>query len=156
MRKINEIIVHCSGTLAMPSIGLHQIRSYHLGLGWQDVGYHFIIKTDGTIEVGRPIYIAGAHCRNHNRNSIGICYVGGLDSKLKPCDTRTPEQITALRNLIIRLCRQYPIIRVSGHNEYQVSKKCPCFDAHKLYQRYVKTKDIFINPDNKTKNEKGD
>ena len=84
---------------------------------------------DGTIEYGRPIEQIGAHCQGHNRNSIGICYVGGLSYDGKyPKDTRTPAQRKALCQLVHQLLSQYTNATVHGHNEF-ANKACPCFDV---------------------------
>ena len=81
MRSINEIIVHCSATREGQHIPVETIKKWHTeGRGWTDIGYHFYIELDGTIKKGRDIDKTGAHCKGHNRNSIGICYCGGVES----------------------------------------------------------------------------
>jgi N-acetylmuramoyl-L-alanine amidase len=94
VRSINEIIVHCSATREGQHIPVETIKKWHTeGRGWTDIGYHFYIELDGTIKKGRDIDKTGAHCKGHNRNSIGICYCGGVETDGKtPKDTRTPEQ----------------------------------------------------------------
>ena len=78
MRPINEIIIHCSATAEGKDFKAADIRRWHVqGNGWKDIGYHFVIDLDGTVEVGRPVAQQGAHCTNHNKTTIGICYVGG-------------------------------------------------------------------------------
>ena len=74
-----------------------------------------------------------AHCRNHNRHSIGICYEGGLDAKAKPRDTRTEPQKTALRELLRQLKDIFPQALVVGHRDLDPMKECPCFDAAREY-----------------------
>lgn len=129
MRTINQIIIHCSATPAGKNIGATTIRAWHLERGFSDIGYHYVIRLDGTIEHGRPVGQIGAHCQNHNRNSIGICYVGGLSYDGKyPKDTRTPAQREALCKLVHQLLSQYPNATVHGHNEF-ANKACPCFDV---------------------------
>ena len=83
MRKINKIILHCSATPEGREHNVEDIRRWHLRRGFSDIGYHYLIHLDGTIEVGRPIEKRGAHCSGQNRNSIGICYVGGMDKEMK-------------------------------------------------------------------------
>jgi len=98
--------------------------------GWSDIGYHFVIRLDGTIEYGRPIDKIGAHCKNRNRNSIGICYIGGVSRDNKTnIDTRTPEQRKSLESLVNALKTVFNITLVSGHNEYTTHKDCPCFNV---------------------------
>ena len=144
MRVIKDIIIHCSATKPKTDIGAKEIKVWHtspppLGNGWKDIGYHYIIRLDGTVEKGRPVSRAGAHCAGHNAHSIGICYVGGLDASGNPADTRTREQKGALIKLIYNLIRLYRC-DVHGHKDYNKSKECPCFDAHTEYHSiYEKT-----------------
>ena len=139
MRKLNEIIVHCTGTIPSESTTVEAVRRYHMEHnGWKDIGYHYIVYLDGSIHVGRPIDQKGAHCKGHNDNTIGICYVGGLVDKNKAGDTRTLKQRIALRDLIRSLKYCFPTItKVSGHCDY-ASKACPCFDARAEYGELVK------------------
>lgn len=133
MRKITEIILHCTATLPGQLVTVDRIRQWHKARGFSDIGYHYIIQPDGTIQEGRPLSKIGAHTIGHNRYTIGIAYVGGLDSHGKPCDTRSYEQKISLNKLITFLRHSYPsIIRVSGHNNYS-KKDCPCFNAIKEY-----------------------
>jgi len=94
MRSINEIIVHCSATREGQHIPVETIKKWHVeGRGWTDIGYHFYVELDGTIKKGRDIDRSGAHTKGHNRNSIGICYCGGVEADGKtPKDTRTPDR----------------------------------------------------------------
>lgn len=85
MRTITLIIVHCSANKADSALRMADIDRYHRSLGWLGCGYHYVIPTDGTIEAGRPEEMIGAYCKNHNRHSIGVCYIGGLAA-----DGKTP------------------------------------------------------------------
>ena len=91
-----------------------------------------MIPTDGTIEKGRAEDLVGAHCKNHNKHSIGVAYVGGLDVDGKtPKDTRTPEQKIALWKLIKELKERYPKALVVGHCDLDPRKPfCPGFKVH--------------------------
>ncbi len=132
MRKITEIIIHCTATPEGRAVTLADVDLWHRQLGFFGIGYHYLVLLDGTIAEGRPLWRVGAHCADHNRHSIGICYVGGLDSRMRPKDTRTPAQRAALRQLVDRLRSQFPGIRVYGHRDF-AAKACPCFDAHSEY-----------------------
>lgn len=133
MRTITLIIVHCSANRAGSALRMADIDSYHRSLGWIGCGYHYVIPTDGTIEPGRPDEMVGAHCKNHNRHSIGVCYIGGLSKDGKPADTRTDAQRIALRNLLERLRRRYPDALIVGHRDLDPQKVCPCFDVVNEY-----------------------
>ena len=135
MRSINEIIIHCSATREDQDIPVETIRKWHMeGRGWSDIGYHFYIDIHGEIKKGRDIAKIGAHCKGHNRNSIGICYCGGVEADGKtPKDTRTSEQRKALVAVIRTLKAMYPEAIVYSHNEF-ANKACPSFDATKEYE----------------------
>lgn len=133
MRTITLIIVHCSANRAGSALRMADIDSYHRSLGWIGCGYHYVIPTDGTIEPGRPEEMVGAHCKNHNRHSIGVCYIGGLSKDGKPADTRTDAQHIALRNLLELLHRRYPDALIVGHRDLDPQKVCPCFDVVNEY-----------------------
>ena len=60
-RYIGEIFIHCSATPPSMDISADDIRDWHLARGWSDIGYHAVIKRDGTIEAGRSEDRAGAH-----------------------------------------------------------------------------------------------
>lgn len=132
MRKITEIIVHCADTPEGRDVRAAEIRRWHKAKGWNDVGYHYIVDIDGTIEPGRPVEQMGAHVSGHNANSVGVCYVGGCDTKGKAKDTRTEAQKSSLVLLIKFLKAQYPDAKVYGHRDF-AAKACPCFDAKAEY-----------------------
>ena len=83
-------------------------------------------RRDGQIEAGRPEYVVGAHCQNHNAHSIGVCYEGGLDIRGQPADTRTEAQKAAMRRLLEDLHRRYPKALIVGHHDLNPQKDCPC------------------------------
>lgn len=133
MRKINKIIVHCTATPQGREVSINDVRRWHVEeRGWRDVGYHFLISLDGTVEEGRPIEQTGAHTRGNNWDSIGIAYVGGLDSDMKPLDTRTDAQKDSLIDLLCQLKDCYGGA-IYGHRDFS-SKDCPSFDAKKEYE----------------------
>lgn len=126
MRTISEIIIHCSATVEDKDFSVKDIDRWHKQRGFKMVGYHYVIRLDGTIEQGRPLYMVGAHCTGHNAHSIGICYIGGLDKSGKPKDTRTQVQKDVLWSLVKSLQKQFPNSTLHGHREF-ANKACPCF-----------------------------
>lgn len=132
MRRIDEIIIHCTATIEGIDFKAKDIDKWHKQKGWNGIGYHYVIDLDGTIEKGREDNVIGAHCTGHNAHSIGVVYVGGLDMNQNPKDTRTKEQKEALWNLLVKLICKYPNARIYGHNEF-ANKACPCFDVQKEY-----------------------
>lgn len=135
MRPINKIIIHCSATPPSMDVGVKEIRQWHLERGWSDIGYHFVIRRDGTIEEGRPVAIKGAHCaaKGGNTGSIGICMVGGVrksGTKLITENNFTGKQWLAIDALIKRLLREYPAIdTLLGHRDLESRKDCPSFSV---------------------------
>ncbi len=81
MRAISKIIVHCSATQEGRDLDAAEINRWHLKRGWNGIGYHYVVLLDGTIEYGRSIYKQGAHVKGENEGSIGICYIGGVESE---------------------------------------------------------------------------
>ena len=133
MRNINKIIVHCSATKEGKAFNVADITRWHKDRGFATIGYHYVVLLDGTIQQGRAEMVMGAHCKGYNANSIGICYIGGLDENGKSKDTRTPEQKKALLELLKRLKKDYPNATIHGHREF-ANKDCPCFDAKNEYK----------------------
>ena len=132
-RRIDKIIVHCSATPEGKDYSVDTIRKWHLQRGFSDIGYHYIIYRDGSIHTGRDESVIGAHCKGHNSNSIGVCYIGGVATDGKtPKDTRTTEQKQSLVKLLKELKAKYPQASIHGHRDFS-SKACPSFDATKEY-----------------------
>src|SRR5690554_5975133 len=128
MRTINKIIIHCSATPEGRHHTVKDIDRWHRDRGFAQVGYHWVVYLDGSIHPGRSEKIAGAHTVGHNTDSIGICYIGGVDSNMNAKDTRTENQKIALRNLVNELQKKYPNSTVHGHNEF-AAKACPSFSV---------------------------
>lgn len=132
-RYIDKIVVHCSATPEGRDVSASTIDDWHKQRGWSGIGYHFVVGLNGNIEYGRDLNKTGAHVKGHNTGSIGICYIGGLDSVSKTAkDTRTSEQKESLLDLIKTLKKLHPQATVHGHNEFS-SKACPCYDANAEY-----------------------
>ena len=135
MRKINEIIVHCTATPEGKDFTVADIDRWHKAKGWKCIGYHYVVYRDGSVHAGRPVNEVGAHCYGHNQSSIGVVYVGGCTADSKtPKDTRTGAQKEALRNLLKKLVKEYHLPKgsIHGHRDY-AAKACPSFDATKEY-----------------------
>lgn len=135
MREINAIIVHCSATPVSWMAGssteaqAREIRRWHMQeRGWRDIGYHFVIGRDGSMVPGRPLDRAGAHVRGHNRDTIGVCLIGGHGGTATDQfeDNFTQAQDIALREVIGNLRARFGPLPVHGHNEF-AAKACPCF-----------------------------
>jgi len=120
----NVIILHHSLTKDGKTVSWNAIRQYHLGKGWNGIGYHFGIELVGNryeILIGRLPTEIGAHCRGVNRTSLGICFIGNFD-----IEEPSGEQLVVGRNLVRSLMEVFNIPKewVKGHNEYS-QKSCP-------------------------------
>ena len=145
MRKIDSVIIHCSATKAGMDFSVADINRWHRARGMDGIGYHYVVRLDGTVEKGREVEVAGAHCLGWNGRSIGICYIGGLDTNGNPADTRTDEQKKSMKGLVEELKLRYRIVTVMGHRDtspdlngdgviepYEYVKACPCFDVREF------------------------
>ena len=130
MRTINRLVIHCAATKASQDIGRDEIDRWHRQRGFSQIGYHYVIRRNGDIEMGRPPAMAGAHAKGYNHDSIGICLVGGWGG----VNNFTPIQFENLLLLIYGLTDTYnldPLDRhqVLGHRDLpDVAKACPSFD----------------------------
>lgn len=130
------LVVHCSATQPKASFTWKTIDQMHRQRGWLGIGYHFVICTDGTIQRGRPLDVIGAHVEGHNSDSVGICLIGGVDTKGKSVDNFTNEQKDSLKALLDYLRWLYKDeVSVCGHRDFPaVHKDCPCFDVKNWYR----------------------
>ena len=136
-KSTDFLIIHCAATKPSMDIDVDDIDSWHRKRGFFSVGYLFVIKRDGTRQVGRSLDEVGGHAKGFNHKSIGICLVGGVseDDHTKAENNFKKSQWVELELLIDELLRTFPHAKVIGHN--QISQKdCPSFDV----QAYLKDK----------------
>lgn len=141
--NIIRLVVHCSATQAKSDIGVKELRAMHLKRGFRDVGYHYVIRRDGTLETGRTETTVGAHVEGYNVGSLGICMVGGLLPNGKTdFNAFTRSQYETLADLLGKLTKKYPKAKVLGHRDLSPDlnkdgkitrgewmKDCPTFDV---------------------------
>lgn len=139
-REVKYLVVHCSATPADMDIGATDIKRWHREKGWRDIGYHYVIKRDGTLQRGRHLNRdhvietaeAGAHVQGHNAVSVGVCLVGGVrrdKAKLVAEANFLPAQFATLRSLLGELRAQFPGAQTVGHRDLNKGKDCPSFDV---------------------------
>ncbi len=141
MRTIKLRVYHCSADEGGTDHSLMYYEKLHLKRGFRMIGYHFLVHPDGRVDEGRPLKMIGAHVKGYNSESVGICYIGGLRYG-KPADTRTPQQIIALRAIDRVLESQFPESKRVGHRDLSVDlngdgviskrewmKACPSFSV---------------------------
>jgi len=115
-------------------IGRKEIDRWHREKGWLMIGYHFVIRRDGTLETGRPLNRSGAHTKGHNAHSIGICMVGGIDDEGEAENNFTTPQFKTLDELLYSLLQDHPAAEIKGHRDFPgVAKACPSFDVREWW-----------------------
>ena len=120
--KTDGIVIHHVGN-TKKNVNSATIHRWHIGNGWAGIGYHYIIRKDGTIERGRPLHAVGAHCYNQNEHTVGICVVGNFE-----LERPTNEQFRAAESLVSAVCNVYNLHptekNVVGHKFYNKTD-CP-------------------------------
>lgn len=139
--KPKFITIHCSATKPKNRFTVDDLRQLHVNNnGWNSIGYHFYITTDGNLHPCRSLSRNGAHVKGHNADNIGVCLEGGLNNDTgKPDDTYTSHQMAALKDIIEYLQNSFAIEdeNVKGHRDWYGDNKgdwlkmCPCFDVQK-------------------------
>lgn len=126
---ITKLIIHVTDTPDLRDVRIAEVKKWHTdpkpkGNGWSDVGYHYLILRDGSIELGRLHTVSGAHTAGHNKGSLGICWVGR--------DKIAPEQMETLIKLTKNLMAAYGLTAkdVVGHKELNAGKGCPNLDMN--------------------------
>lgn len=135
MSTIARIVLHCSDSPDIVDIGVKEIKAYHTagppsGRGWSDIGYHYVVRRNGVVEVGRyengdsvlEGKEIGAHVRGHNSDSLAICWVGRT--------SMTAPQRGSLIKLLRHLMQTHSLLTedVLGHYELDPKKTCPNID----------------------------
>jgi N-acetyl-anhydromuramyl-L-alanine amidase AmpD len=146
IRRVDYLIVHCSATTPDMDVGRAEIERWHRERGFFAVGYHYVVRRDGTVEKGRPEDQPGAHAVGYNEKSIGVCLVGGVEhfdknrnkrreqDEFVARDNFTPAQKSSLATLLKDLKARYPQAAVLGHRDlppraHGTTKECPGFDV---------------------------
>ena len=151
MREIKYLVVHCDASRPSNDFDIEDIRRMHMNKPnyWNDIGYHWFIKRDGTLQKGRDESIQGAHVRDYNRYSIGICMAGGLNQEtFVPEDNFTEAQYVTLTGLLLDSTSKYPNAKVQGHRDFHgVAKACPCYDVIPWWENVLAELDAEIDED---------
>ena len=144
--KVTVLCVHYSATPIERDVASADIDQMHRNRGFKEIGYHFYIRKDGTIETGRDLsqpgrFEIGAHSSGENDSSIGICYEGGVRAAQPNVgfDSRTAEQKAAMVRLILELLQRFPGAIVEGHRDMPgAATQCPGFDARAWWDSVAK------------------
>ncbi len=127
-REINKVFIHCSASDVKAHDNIEIIREWHVeDNGWLDVGYHYFITKNGTIQEGRPLEKVPSAQKGHNTGSIAICLSGDH------IDLFTQKQFEALLDLCAQINKSY--YRIAFHGHCEVSEKtCPVFDYKNILE----------------------
>ena len=139
---VREAIIHTAATPGSWADGksvnemVAEIDRWHKDRGWKGIGYHRVIAPDGSIGVGRSLYEIGAHVKERNRGTIGICLIPAKGAINRATtmgrfdDWYTPAQKAALQSYLSELAELMELKWVTGHNAY-APKLCPGFWVEK-------------------------
>ena len=155
-REITEVVVHWTETPTNKNIGSEEINEYHLASDLEGIGYHYVIRRDGSLQRGRPINIEGQHSplNNHNNRSIGVVFVGGINV---PSGTPNPENFVSVQSLtrsqfntFDHICRAFYSTfaggQVVGHNDVDQTEDDPGFDVREYVLANFGKKSKFTSP----------
>lgn len=154
-RDVTEVIIHATETYSNKNIGSPEINDIHNKLGHDGIGFHYVIRRDGSLQRGRPVNRKGEHApvNDHNDFSIGIVMVGGLaaaSGQENPAAYRSPHsftraQFTTLEQFLESFYRKFPGGQVFGHNDVDVAELDPYFDVpdyvESIFRKTNKTTD---------------
>jgi len=144
-KTLRLLVIHCTATPEGREVSSTEIRQWHTrpvsqgGRGWRQVGYTDLFHLDGKVERmvenNEDAYVDGWEVTNgvvgHNSEARHIVYVGGTEKDGKtPKDTRTPAQRISLENYVKDFHRQFPSVKIIGHNDL-AKKACPSFDVRR-------------------------
>jgi len=155
-REITEVVVHWTETPTNKNIGSEEINEYHLASDLEGIGYHYVIRRDGSLQRGRPINIEGQHSplNNHNNRSIGVVFVGGINV---PSGTPNPENFVSVQSLtrsqfntFDHICRAFYSTfaggQIVGHNDVDQTEDDPGFDVREYVLANFGKKSKFTSP----------
>lgn len=137
MRSIKYIFIHC--TASSQKLTIDGLKAEFRRKGWKNPGYHYAITPDGKVHQLLDVSDVANGVKGYNSVGIQVAYIGGIDSKAKATDNRTDAQKKALREMVVKLHKQYPTAQIMGHrdiwgtNPAKWQKMCPCFDVRKEY-----------------------
>lgn len=110
--SVEYLVLHHSASGA--EAGVHDIRSWHLDRGFDDIGYHWVIDQHGDLHPGRAEHQVGAHAYGLNQKSLGICCVGNYEES-----TPTQTLLDGLVQCLVALCKKYNLEtdRIISHRD---------------------------------------
>lgn len=155
-REVTEFVTHWTETPTNKNIGSEEINKIHLDLGYEGIGYHYVIRRDGSLQRGRPVNIEGQHAQvnGHNARSIGIVFVGGINV---PSGTPNIQDFVSVQSLtrsqlntFDHFCRAFyatlPGGQGLGHNDLDHDQSDPGFDVRSYVKANFDKDSLFLTP----------
>ena len=135
-REITDtIVIHCTQTPPNMDVDVEKVTQWHKERGFDTIGYHYLIKRDGTLQVGRDEDVVGAHAVAVNGTSIGVALAGGGTPDMGWENNFTPIQFQTLKSILMKLKDKYDIQKIIGHYQVDAGKECPSFDVPKWLEK---------------------
>ena len=129
-RQITDtIVIHCTQTPEDMDVDVEKVTTWHKNRGFDTIGYHYLIKRDGTLQVGRDEDVTGAHAVAVNGTSIGVALVGGGTVDMGWENNFESVQFETLKSILLKLKDKYDIKKIIGHYEVDTKKECPSFNV---------------------------
>ena len=157
-REVTEVVVHWTETHTNRNIGSEEINRYHLNLDLDGIGYHYVIRRDGSIQRGRPVNIQGQHApiNNHDVRSIGVVFVGGINVPTETpnsedflsSDSITRSQVNTFNHFCREIYKVYSGIQIVGHTDIDLVEVDPGFSVINYVETNFGKKSKFTDPTN--------
>jgi N-acetyl-anhydromuramyl-L-alanine amidase AmpD len=133
LTDVKFLVVHCADSKSHMNVTVETLRQWHVKEnGWSDIGYHYLIKFDGSIHECRSEKYQGAHCRTVNDKSIAICLEGGFGG----VNNFTERQLFSLRHFLSEKKCTHKNASIVGHSHFD-DKECPSFDVVAWWESYI-------------------
>lgn len=155
-REVTEVVVHWTETPTNKNIGSEELNKIHLESGLKGIGYHYVIRRDGSLQRGRPVNIQGEHTliNNHDERSIGVAFVGGINV---PSGTPNLENFVSAQSLtrsqfntFDHFCRsfyaRFPGGQILGHNDLDPIENDPGFNVREYVLANFSKASKFTDP----------
>ena len=156
IREVTEMVVHWTETYSNSNIGSEEINKTQISLGLKGIGYHYVIRRDGSVQRGRPVNIQGEHVEvnGHNERSIGVVFVGGINAptgtpnplEYKSSSSLTRSQFTSFQEICKAFYRTFPGGQILGHNDLNSLEDDPGFDVRDFCEDVFGKKSLFSDP----------
>jgi len=156
-REVTELVVHWSDTYSNKNIGSEEINKTHIKLGiGRGIGYHYVIRRDGSLQRGRSVNIKGEHSEinGHDEYSIGIVFVGGINApsgtefptSYRSATSITLSQMNTFREFCQAFYNRFPGGQILGHNDIDPEEQDPGFDVRDYVEDLFNKKSLFDDP----------